>query len=470
MKRHLLRFALLMLTPLLLAQSQPQLPDPGNVHGVTKEQQIQVGQQAVAEVYKQMPVLPDSDPLTRYVQQLGRRLEAQIPPDVSWPYQFHVVQQKEINAFAVPGGPVAAQNEAQLAGVMAHEMSHVYMQHSIKQMEKSQTLGLFAGILGAILPGSTAGNLARAGIQIGAGTLSLKYSRNDEAQADAVGAIIMYKAGYNPKELANFFQQLEQQGGGGGPQFLSDHPNPGNRLQAIDQEIRNWPPENYRGSSAEFAQTRQRATGVRAYTAQEISAGAKSGRWASENQRSGATPPNLPASSGGPGGGDVGNVSYSAVRPSNTFKQLNQGEFAISYPSNWQAVNGQNGILIAPQAGVGGNAIAYGVMISAAQDQNAQTLDEATRDLIQSLQQQNPGMRAGAMNRINLNGMQGMQAMLTGTSPVQRNGQALAERDWLVTLPRSQGGLMYLIFIAPDPDFRQLQTTYQKMLNSLQVQ
>src|SRR5581483_8191135 len=123
----------------------PELPDPGRV-GMTKEQQQQLGLKAMAEVYKQMPVLPDSSPVARYVQQLGKRLARQIPAQYSWPYQFHVIQQKEINAFALPGGPMfinlgtitAAQNEAQLAGVMAHEMSHVYMQHSAKQATSSK--------------------------------------------------------------------------------------------------------------------------------------------------------------------------------------------------------------------------------------------------------------------------------------------------------------------------------------------
>src|SRR5215813_3042727 len=199
----------------------PELPDPGST-GMTKEQQIQLGLQAVGEVYKQMPVLPDSHPLTQYVQQLGRRLASVIPPQYSWRYQFHVIPQKEINAFALPGGPIfvnvgtiqAADNEAELAGVMAHEMSHVYMQHSAKQMPKQAVAQIFAGILGAVLPGGTAGNLARLGVQIGAGTILMKYSRTDEAQADAVGAIIMYKAGYNPKALAEFFQKLEKQSGG----------------------------------------------------------------------------------------------------------------------------------------------------------------------------------------------------------------------------------------------------------------
>src|SRR2546421_557237 len=176
----------------LMAQnSGPQLPPPGST-SVSKQQQEQLGLQAMGEVYKQMPVLPDSSPVTRYVQDLGRKLAGTIPSQSSWPYQFHVIPEKEINAFALPGGPIfvnigtiqAADNEAELMGVMAHEMSHIYMQHSAKAMPKQTFAQILAGIAGAVLPGSTAGNLARLGIQIGAGTILMKYSRADESQAD----------------------------------------------------------------------------------------------------------------------------------------------------------------------------------------------------------------------------------------------------------------------------------------------
>src|SRR5262249_28261476 len=147
----------------------------------------------------------------------------------------------------------AAQNEAQLAGVMAHEMSHVYMQHSAKQLGKAQWTSLLAGIAGAVMPQSGLGDLARMGIPFGARTVLMKYSRTDEAQADAVGAIIMYKAGYNPKALAEFFTMLEKESGGGGPQFLQSHPNPGNREAAIAKQIRPWPPKEFLVSSTAFA-------------------------------------------------------------------------------------------------------------------------------------------------------------------------------------------------------------------------
>src|SRR2546428_11099313 len=145
-----------------------------------------------------MPVLADSSPETQYIQALGKRLVNTIPADRSWPFQFHVVAQKEINAFALPGGPMfvnigtitAASNEAELAGVMAHEMAHVYMQHSAKQQDKSSLLQGLAGLAGAAAGalGGAAGTAAQTGIQIGAGKVLLQHSHGGEGQAHAGGA------------------------------------------------------------------------------------------------------------------------------------------------------------------------------------------------------------------------------------------------------------------------------------------
>jgi predicted Zn-dependent protease len=266
----------------------PELPNPGSV-SMSREDQQKLGLQAAAEVYKQMPALPDSSPVAQYVQQLGKKLERVIPQQYSWPYQFHVIQQKEINAFALPGGPIfvnigtinAADNEAELAGVIAHEMSHVYMQHSAKQAPKQEWANIL-GALGGVFGGSALGNLARLGIQMGAGAVLLKYSRGDEAQADSVGAIIMYKAGYNPKAMAEFFQKLEQQGGSGGPQFLSDHPNPGNRTEYVSAEIATLPPRDKQVRTTDaFRRVHDIAMKEKALTAEEVKAGAwkKSGEY-----------------------------------------------------------------------------------------------------------------------------------------------------------------------------------------------
>jgi predicted Zn-dependent protease len=469
---------------LMAEGSQPQLPDPGTT-GMNKQQQEQLGLQAMGEVYKQMPVLPDSSPETRYIQQLGKKLEAVIPADRNWPYQFHVIQASDINAFALPGGPIfvnigtitAADNEAELAGVLAHEMSHVYMQHSAKQAPKATVAQIIAGLAGAVLPQSGLGNLGRMGIQIGAGTMLMKYSRKDEAQADATGAIIMYRAGYNPKAMADFFQKLEQKYGSGGLQILSDHPNPGNRQAAIQNEIRNWPPKNYVSTSPEFASAKQDAARVKAYSAQEIANGAKSGQWLEQNRKNGSIPASVQGSASGngsnaPGSTNAGatDISLKQVQPSNNFTQFQQGNFSISYPDNWKAAGDQGAVLIAPPGAAGQDGISYGVMISSAQAGNSLSLDQSTQQLIQSLQQQNQGMQvSGDPKPIEVNGVQGRSAILTGTSPLQQNGKPIAERDWLVTLPRPDGNLMYLVFVSPERDFAQLHPTYQKILDSLQM-
>src|SRR4029077_6926115 len=116
-------------------------------------------------------------------------------------------------------------------------------------------------------------------------------------------------------------------------------------------------------------------------------------------------------------------------------------------------------------------AIAYGVVIGGAQDPNAGSLDQATADLVQTLRQSNPGLRlSGNTQNIDVNGLPGRSVVLTGASPIQQGGEALRERNWLVTVPRRQGGLLYLVFIAPDRDVPELRSTYERMLDSLQVQ
>jgi Zn-dependent protease with chaperone function len=470
-------------TEVLASISTPQMPNPGDT-GVSKQQQEQIGRQAMGEVYKQMPVLPDSSPETQYVRQLGQKLVAVIPQQYSWPYEFHVIPQKDINAFALPGGPifvnvgtiVAADNEAELAGVLAHEMSHVYMQHSIKQMKKAQLTQGLAGVLGAVLGsvGGAVGTLGQLGAGIAGGVLTMKYSRADEAQADAVGAVIMYKAGYDPHYMAQFFQKLASMGSSG-PQFLSDHPNPGNRQQAIAEEVRSWPPKDFVNDSRAFARVRQQAQGVHAYSSQEIAQGAKSGVWARQNREGGSIPAEVAGGSAAgartAAGGSISAVSYRQVRPSGNFTPTQSNMFAVSYPDNWQLYQDQsgNGVTIAPPAGVAEGAVAYGVVINAA-NPNTSSLDQATQDLISSLEQSNPGLRAaGRPNPVRVNGIEGRSVDLTGQSPVEQDGKATPEHDWLIVLPRPQGGMLYAVFIAPERDFSDLRPTYEHMLRSLHL-
>ena len=467
--------------------SGPELPDPGKA-GMSREEQIQLGYQTAAQVYKQMPVLPDSSPITQYVQQLGAKLVAQIPQQYSWPYQFHVIPQKEINAFALPGGPMfvnvgtiaSADNEAELVGVMAHEMAHVYMQHSAKQAGKTNWIAGIAGVAGAVLgSGGLVGQLAASGIQITANGIIMKYSRNDEAQADAVGAIIMYKAGYNPQAMADFFQKLAAEGGSG-PQWLSDHPNPGNREQAIQKEIANWPAKQYNNNNAQFQRAKQDAGKVTAYTAQQIAQGAKTGEWASMNQRDGAVfrPPAgvavaQPASANGAAPTASAPVSLESVLPSSRMVSADLGAATISRPENWQLTSAGQGaadIFIAPRAGVVGNAIGYGVALTAVSPrQSGVSIDQVTSDLVRSYESGENGMRAlGSPQPITVNGAQGRSVMMESISPFpDAQGRQQTERDWLVTVPRQDGSVLVLVFVAPQTQFDRFRPTYDSMLKSI---
>jgi hypothetical protein len=301
----------------------------------------------------------------------------------------------------------------------------------------------------------------------------MKYSRQDEAQADAVGAIIMYKNGYDPRAMAEFFQKLEKLVGNGGPQFLSDHPNPGNRVEAVDKEIANWPPKQYLATSPAFLQAKQGAKAIKAFTAQQIADGAKSGQWAAQNQKAGAVPPEMQSTAAPEAtssGGTLTSVNYQEVRPSGDFKTFQSSDFTITYPANWQAVTGQNSATLAPPAGVGQNAIAYGAIVATVQNVDTSSIDQATQGLIQNLQDTNPGLRIyDSPRKIEASGVEGRSTMLAGNSPIKQNDQPVPERDWLITLPRPEGGLLHLVFIAPESQFSQLQPTYQKMLDSLQV-
>ena len=248
MRRSFLRgvFVLLLAVPAIFAQ-EPKHFQPG-FNLFSKEQDIQLGQENAAQVRKQMPMV--TDPFLR---------------DSGFPFTFEVVADPSINAFALPGGPMfintgllkAVDNEARLAGVMGHEMSHVILRHGTNQASKAEFIQLPAVLAAQMTGSSMAGKLAQMGIGLGANSVLLKFSRTDESQADITGSHIMAEAGYNPIEMARFFEKLSAKGGQGVPQFFSDHPNPDNRQQAIEQEVRALPKQNYGYETGQFQRMKE---------------------------------------------------------------------------------------------------------------------------------------------------------------------------------------------------------------------
>jgi predicted Zn-dependent protease len=288
----------------------------------------------------------------------------------------------------------------------------------------------------------------------------MKYSRADETEADLLGAQLMYDAGYDPYSLVEFFDVLAKQGGGGGPQFLSDHPNPGNRAKTISTAIQKFPKKSFpRSDSQEFASMKRHAMGQKAMTAQEVADYAKKRQGSAQSQGGGA-----PA---------VVRASRTEVMPSGGMRTQNFGPFSMAVPSNWQAGQSQDGgYLIAPQAGVSGNSIAYGVMVQGVQPQQRMSLDEATDKIVQGLVQGNEGASVnGSPQRTNVNGADARSVTIRALSPLEvSGGKQVPERDWVVTMDGGNNTIIYAVFTAPEQDFAALKPTFEDMLRSFRVQ
>ncbi|WP_251106319.1 M48 family metallopeptidase [Alloacidobacterium dinghuense] len=431
----------------------------------TPDREITEGKKAAAQVYKEMPVLPDSNPVTQYVQQLGAKL-VQFAPGYAWPYSFHVVNQADINAFALPGGPIfvnlgtiqAAETEAQLAGVMAHEISHVVMRHATCNITKQQgqapwwALGQLAA--GVLLPGA-GGAIAAEGVGAAAGMTFLKMGRDAEKQADLMGTDIAYDAGYDPRGMVQFFEIIQGKYGQGGTQFLSDHPNPGNRTEYVNAEIATLPPRTqWVKTTPEFQKIHKLVTSMHAYSAKEISSGAWKGHSAN-------APPATAASNPG------------SFEPNGQWTMLDGAGFSVQYPANWQAVEKAGvGATIAPQNGVvatatDGNTVIYGLIIDDFQPQQASDIGSATRQLIASIQQGNSGMKATTdVDEIRVNQRDARSIEFENQGASAGGG---TEHDWLVTVARDDGSLSYMVFVAPQKDFETLRPVYEQMLRTFRV-
>jgi Zn-dependent protease with chaperone function len=453
-----LALLLLLTTPGAWARFQPR---PCK-NAFTEQQEITEGQKAAQAVYQQMPVLPDSDPVSRYVQQLGARL-VDYAPGYKWPYNFHVVNVEDINAFALPGGSIfvnvgtiqAAETEAQLAGVMAHEISHVAQRHSTCNITKQQTPSLLAGLgqiaAGIALPGA-AGAVIQQGIGMTAGLSFLKMSRESEKQADLMGTDILYDAGYDPRALPQFFEVIQGKYGEGGSQFLSDHPNPGNRVGYVNDEIDTLPPRaHYVKTSPEFTRINKIVAGMHPYTAKQVAAGV----W--KQQGGNAT---------APAAAPMGRLSASQWTPLGNWQTLQGDGFTISYPGNWKAAVSGSSALIAPPGGVGAQSqVGYGMLSGRFQPPQLGEIAAETDQLIAQLKQQNPQLQPGAASDVVVNQVRGRS--LDATNSGAAGGGT--ERDWLVALPEATGTLRYVVFVAPDEDFNALRPTFERMLRTLKL-
>src|SRR5438874_6580285 len=203
-----------------------------------------MGRQVSKEAGSQLSIIRNGD-IASYIDSLGRQLASRAPGE-KYPYQFKVVNDKAINAFALPGGFVyinrgaieAADSENQIAGVMAHEIGHVVLRHGTNQVSKAYLAQAPLSILGVVLGSNSVGGvLAQLGLSLGLNSLFLKYSRDAESQADLMGTQIMHDTGYDPRGMVEFFEKIQAESKGRAIQFFSDHPNPENRISNVQHEI-----------------------------------------------------------------------------------------------------------------------------------------------------------------------------------------------------------------------------------------
>jgi hypothetical protein len=423
----------------------------------TIEQEVQLGQQAVKEIEKDLPILPPDHPTSKYINALGQKLAAKAP-GYKFPYTFKVVKQKEINAFALPGGPIYmnigtinAATEAELAGVMGHEISHVVMRHSARQAAKAAKAQLPLAILGGVLGagvGGWAGSLASMGLSIGAGSVFMKYSRDAETEADMVGAQIIYDAGYDPNALVTFFQKLKaQQGDSGGPSFMASHPDPGNRAKNVASILSRFPAKQFQtADSAEFLAAKKALQNVSTET---------------QTQTAAKEPHET-----------LNRLKGQQLEAAPTLTTFDHATFQVGYPSNWQLSGDErSSVNIFPKGGVASNSIAYGIILSGFKPgRGGDQLDEGMRQLVQSIQQTNPDLRPiGSPVSVSVDRKPAKAVELQGTSSVLENGKPLPERVRVVALKGKSGLLLYALMVAPEADFDTLRPAFDRILNTYRL-
>jgi len=444
------------LAPLGLAQ-RTKLKPGWNVF--SPQQDIEIGQEVSKQAEQQLILLNDKK-VDGYLDRLGHKLASKAPGE-KYPYQFKGVNDASINAFALPGGFLyinrgtieAADNEAQLAGVIGHEIGHAALRHGTNQMTKATAMQLPLAVLGGVVGSqSIVGLLSQVGANFGAQSILLKYSRDAERQADLVGTQILYDNNYDPRQMAQFFMKLEEESknSGGRPiQFFSSHPNPENRVTAVNAEVSKMGGHAgpYQDDTAEFRE-------IQRYV------------------RSLPPPPKAPQQqAGSPSPSDK--QAQRPALPSGRWQDYSNSRLTMHYPDNWKPYGQGDAFTLAPDGGLvsdgkGNTSLAYGTMMAVFEPSPSGSgkidLASATTQLINSLRSSNPDMRiVNDPKKTKVSGQPALATTLTNLSPLGGN-----ETDYLITMLRPEG-LIYFVFVAPEKEFGDYQRTFQDMTSSIRL-
>jgi hypothetical protein len=312
-------------------------------------------------------------------------------------------------------------------------------------------LGQIAGAIGGAVVGGAAGSAIAQGSQFGLGTILLKYSREYEKQADLLGAQIMARAGYDPRALARMFQTIQQQAGGSGgnPQWLSSHPDPGNRTQYITKEAEMLTIAS-RADESQFAGIKSAFSGLPA--AKSMGELAKAG-----------------GGNGGEGPASVGTPGQPVPAPSSQYKAVNGGNvFQAQVPANWTSLSSRSSIKVVPENGYGEingqTMFTHGVEFGVAQA-STRDLREATNAWLRGVAQSNPDLRqAGEQQVVRISQRSAISTPLINPSPL--GGQ---ERVDVYTMFLTDGTLFYFLSIVPERDADAFMPAFRRVANSIRL-
>ena len=424
---------------------------------LTRDQELQLGKEAAAQVEREMEVV-NSPEIEAWLNQIGGQL-AKTPQANAYPYYFKLVNEDSINAFALPGGPMyvhtglikAADNEAEVAGVLAHEMSHVALRHGAAQMSKQQTWGDIFGVLGALAPALGGGGsdctLWCQAIQLGAGlggnSLLMKFSRGYEHDADLNGARMMASTGYNPIELANFFEKLQAKlGTAAEPKglalWMASHPATGSRIQYVSQDIQFYPKKSYATSTGNFARVQQL---VAALPPAKLKPAALIQASQDGTPRSGI-----------PQG----------------FKDYRAKGFSIAYPATWQAGQPQQGgsLYLAPPGGAKQGQNGVELLAGATIDyyvpqKGPASLEGTTPEFVESLKKGDANLKAESVVRTRLGKQAALKTKLTTRTSDQKD-----QVIYLYTVARD-AGLWYVAMAAAPAQLGEFESVFGQMEQSV---
>jgi len=462
-----------------VAQAQTKVNPGWNLF--SPQQDVEIGQQSAVEAEQQLPLLRDAN-VDAYINRIGQRLAANAGGP-QFQYRFRVVNSTDINAFALPGGYIYvnrgilenARNEGEVAGVIAHEISHVALRHGTHQASKAYAAQAGLQILGGLLGGKVGNNTAQILNTVGGvglNALFLKFSRDLETQADVRGAQILAASGYTPADMVSFFKQLENVDKSKKTSWMSDHPAPPDRIARIEKERQLLhEPATPTQDVAQLNSIKGELRGQRGAT-----------QVATSRTRAASSGSNPPMTSS-TGMGTLGRVAA----PSTSFRQFTNrsGSLQIAYPSNWRVYDsGGFGATIAPEGGVGtvGNRteILYGAIINHYDPfgntagsylrpggSQSMTLQDATNDLIAQIRRDSPHLSVinGSGQQFNVDGKTALAASLRGRNP----NTNVNERVTVVTRALPDGHVMYVLFVTPEAEASSYNRVLSAMLQSLQV-